>query len=267
VGLRRGLACLAFGLVCTAAVGAAAEFQVPPLRGAVNDDARMLSASARARIESALRALKDQAGTQLAVLTVESLGGETIEQASIRVTDQWQLGDEKRDDGVLMMIARDEQRIRIEVGQGLEGVLTDAWSRRIIDESMRPLFRAGDIDGGVTVGVFEIAQRTNPEVDLRTQLAGATRPGPPRRARGSGGIGGLFPLLFFVLLLLMRSGSFGGHRRHGRYLWGPTVIGSGIGMGMGRGASFGAGGFGGGGFGGFSGGGGGFSGGGAAGGW
>lgn len=231
---------------------AAGELRVPALRAAVNDEAGMLAAPTRERLENALRALHQQGGTQLAVLTVPDLGGETIEQASIRVSDAWQLGDEKRDDGVLLLIAAAEREIRIEVGQGLEGDLTDAHAKRIIAESMVPLFRAGDVDGGVTVGVYEIARRTDPDVDLRPYLEGALRvrhPAAPR-TRGAGPA-----MLLFVLIAVaaMRVGGFGGYGyprgRHG-YHWGGT------------------GGFrGGGGFGGFSGGGGGFSGGGASGGW
>ncbi len=237
---------------------ASAEFRVPSLRGVVVDDAGMLSSNTRKTVEAALHALAQKENTQLAVLTVPSLEGLTIEQASIRVTDQWQLGDEKRDDGVLLMIARDERRIHIEVGQGLEGQLTDAHAKRIIDEAMTPLFRTGDVDSGVIVGVFEIAQRTNPEIDLRAQLEGASGRASRRgRSRSTGS--GLFPFLLFVLIAVARSGIFGGYRRRGRYLWGAPMIGGG--MGGSRGSSFG------GGFGGFSGGGGGFSGGGASGGW
>ncbi len=261
MALRSGLVCLAFGLSLVVGSSiASAEFRVPKLRGAVNDEAGMLSQGARTRIESALHALRDGGGTQLAVLTVPSLEGLTIEQASIRVADRWQLGDEKRDDGVLLMIARDERRMRIEVGQGLEGALTDAWSKRIIDESMRPLFRAGDVDGGVAVGVFEIAKRTNPEIDLRPHLEGAVRSHSRRvQVRSSGSSGSLFPFLLFGLVILMRMGLFGGRRGRRRYLWGAPMIGGGIGMGRSS--------FGGGFSGGFSGGGGGFSGGGASGGW
>ncbi|MDP6979703.1 MAG: TPM domain-containing protein [Myxococcota bacterium] len=263
MALRGRLVCLASGLAIGLAIFAAdlavAEFRVPSLRGAVVDDAGMLSKSARTKIEAALHALAQRGKTQLAVLTMPSLEGLTIEQASIRVTDQWQLGDEKRDDGVLLMIARDERRIRIEVGQGLEGALTDAWTKRIIDEAMTPLFRAGDVDGGVMVGVFEIAKRTNPDVDLRAQLEGASRRSSRReRSRSTGSGSSSFPILLFILIAFARAGIFGGYRRRGRYLWGAPMIGGG--MGGSRGGFSG-------GFGGFSGGGGGFSGGGASGGW
>lgn len=241
-----------FGLATAAD---ADEFRVPPLRGAVNDTAGLLSAATRRNLESALRTLHEGGGTQLAVLTLPSLSGLSIEQASIRVADEWKLGTEKRDDGVLLLIARKERQIRIEVGQGLEGVLTDAYAKRIIDEGMVPLFRAGDVSSGVILGVFQIARLTNPEVDLRHYLEGSLQPqrtGRPR-SRGQGAIP-LLVILAAVPLLLMRLGSFGGvpyYRRRRGYYWGA-------------GGFAGGGGFGGGGF---SGGGGGFSGGGASGGW
>ncbi len=99
---------------------------VPALRSAVTDQAGILSPATRQQLESALRQIQKIGGTQLAVLTVPDLAGLTIEQASIRVVDAWKLGSKKDDKGLLLMVARDERKVRIEVGQGLEGVLTDA---------------------------------------------------------------------------------------------------------------------------------------------
>lgn len=246
------LRALALTLV-VACSAAAAEFEVPPLRSAVTDLAGLLSPDTRQRLESALQELQRRGGTQLAVLTVPDLAGLTIEQASIRVADAWKLGSEEKDDGVLLMVARDERRVRIEVGQGLEGVLTDAWSKRIIDEAITPLFRQGDMDGGVMVGVFQIARRTNPDVDLTPWLEGRprARAGGPHREPGL--LHTLFVLALVALVLSMRMGFL------------PFLFLGGRGM---RRGHF-SGGFSGGGFsgGGFSGGGGGFSGGGASGSW
>jgi uncharacterized protein len=248
----------AIALVGLAPNQAVAEFNVPSLTSPVMDTAGLLSRSSKARLESALQALKRQGGTQLAVLTVPTLDGLTIEQASIRVTDQWQLGSEQGDNGVLLMIARDERRVRIEVGQGLEGALPDAHAKRIIDEAITPLFRTGDVDAGVTLGVFEIAKRTNPKIDLRAHLQGSLRqPSRHGRRARSSPLSNLLLLVIGIPIALLRMGMFGrtgyGYRRRG-YYWG----GGGMAGGMGGG------GFGGGGF---SGGGGGFSGGGASGGW
>jgi uncharacterized protein len=237
-----------------------AEFAAPRLSGPVVDHAGMLSASTEARLDRALRALKVQGGTQLVVLTVKSLEGMTIEQASIQVTDDWKLGGKNEDDGVLLMIARDERKIRIEVGQGREGDLTDAYSKRIIDETMTPLFRTGDVDAGVVVGVYQIAQRTNPEVNLTAILeGGGTQRGSRGQRRQTSPASAFLFLLFGAITVMSRMGRFGyrgGIGRRGAYLWGAGALGASRGFGGGGGLG-----------GGFGGGGGGFSGGGASGGW
>ncbi len=241
---------LAFALLITCSAGAA-EFEVPALRSAVTDRAGILSPATRQQLESALRQLQRVGGTQLAVLTLPNLAGLTIEQASIRVVDEWKLGSKQADKGVLLLVARDERKVRIEVGQGLEGALTDAYAKRIIDEGITPLLRQGDMNGGITVGVYQIARITNPDVDLKPYLEGQLRQRSSRSRRTRSPLQSLFGALLMLAVFSMRVGFF------------PFFF-----MG-GRGFRRGGGGFlgGGGGFGGFSGGGGGFSGGGASGGW
>ena len=239
---------LAWLIACHAS---AAEFEVPALRSAVTDQAGILSPTTRQQLESALRQLQSVGGTQLAVLTVPNLAGLPIEQASIRVVDAWKLGSKKADKGVLLLVARDERKVRIEVGQGLEGALTDAYSKRIIDEAITPLFRQGDMNGGVIMGVYQIARTTNPDVDLRPYLEGQLRERKSGRARSPWQT--LFGVLLLVAVFSTRRGFL------------PLMFLGGMGMGA-YGARRGPGGFGGGG-GGFGGGGGGFSGGGASGGW
>jgi uncharacterized protein len=242
-----------FSLLLAWSAGAE-EFEVPALRAAVTDQAGILSPMTRQQLESALQQLESIGGTQLAVLTLPDLAGLTIEQASIRVVDEWKLGSEAADNGVLLLVARDERRVRIEVGQGLEGTLTDAYSKRIIDEAITPLFRAGDMNGGVTIGVFQIARLTNPEIDLSPYLEGQLRRGGGRSRSEGGALQTIFVGLLLLAVFSMRMGLF------------PLMFLGGLGgYGMGRG--LGGYGGGGGGFGGFSGGGGGFSGGGASGGW
>ncbi len=244
------------GVLLIACSAGAAEFEVPALRSAVTDRAGILSPVTLTQLESALRQLQSVGGTQLAVLTLPDLAGLTIEQASIRIVDAWQLGSEQADNGVLLLVARDERKVRIEVGQGLEGTLTDAYSKRIIDEGITPLFRQGDMNGGVTIGVYQIARITNPDVDLRPYLEGQLRQRSSRsRSRGARSPWQtLFGLVLLMAVFSMRMGFL------------PFLFLGGMG---GRGHRAGSGGFGGGGggFGGFSGGGGGFSGGGASGGW
>jgi len=259
-GNLRGLAIVFVVLLASVSVGtspARAEdtFDVPKLTSAVVDHANMLLPATRERLEGALRELQRKGGTQLAVLTLPDLSGLTIEQASIQIVDAWQLGSEEADNGVLLVLARDERRVRIEVGQGLEGALTDAFAKRIVDEAMTPLFKSGDFDAGVTVGVYQIARVTNPEVDLLPYLEGGLR-APRRTQKRQSPLQNLLFLLIAIPVLLMRSGGFGGRRR--AYYLGAGALGATRG---------GFGGGGGGGFGGFGGGGGGFSGGGASGGW
>lgn len=231
-------------------------FEVPRLSGPVVDKAGLLTRDTEQQISAALQSLRKQGGAQIAVLTVPNMDGLTIEQASIQVVDEWKLGDEKRDDGVLLMVAAEERRMRIEVGQGLEGNLPDAYAKRIIDESMTPLFRAGNADQGILVGVYQIAQRAHPDVDVKALFGSDTQNWRDAHRKSRGGIG-LLPILFLLFLLFagrgLRRGGMGGFV--GGMLLGSMVSG-------GRG-----GGFGGGGGGGFGGGGGGFSGGGASGGW
>ena len=232
-----------------ASSASAADFDIPPLRTAVTDRAGILSKASREQLESALQRLRQIGGTQIAVLTVPDLAGLTIEQASIRVADAWKLGSKQGDNGVLLFVAPNERKIRIEVGQGLEGSLTDAYSKRIIDEGITPLFRAGDMNAGVIMGVYQIARITNPDVDLAPYLGGQVRAPRSRTQAEPNPWQIIFYGLMMFLVFSMRSGflpflamgSMAGHRGRG--------------------------GMGGGGFGGFSGGGGGFSGGGASGGW
>ncbi len=246
---------LASALLIISSAGAA-EFEVPALRSAVTDRAGILSQTTREHLESALQQLLLVGGTQLAVLTLPDLAGLTIEQASIRVVDEWKLGAKQADTGVLLLVARDERKVRIEVGQGLEGTLTDAYSKRIIDEGITPLFRQGDMNGGVVIGVYQIARLTNPDVDLRPYLEGQLR----QRGSGSRREASPWATLFGVLLLLAVFSTRMGFL--------PFLLMGGLGGSRGRGGMGGfGGGLGGGGFGGFSGGGGGFSGGGASGGW
>jgi uncharacterized protein len=233
-----------------------AAFTVPRLTGPVVDSAQLLSAQAKARLETALLGLLEGGGSQIAVLTVPDLGQETIEQASIRVTDARKLGTKKKDNGVLFLIARDERKLRIEVGQGLEGQLTDAHSRRILDDLVTPHFKAGNFDAGVLAGVRAIVSHTDPDVDAASWFEGAIPPTP--RHRRPPVPPGLI-LLFFLVLFGVVAGLGGRGTRGGGSRGGGRFSGGG-------GGSRGGGGFSGGG-GGFSGGGGGFSGGGASGGW
>ena len=176
---RRWLAGLvAMAALLAAAVGAAA-LEVPYLGGRVNDLAGLLSDGSVSQLSAQLEALERETGAQVAVLTVPSLEGDPIEDFSLRVVGTWKLGGERADNGVLVLIARDERLVRIEVGYGLEGALTDVESGRIISGLMTPRFRSGDFDGGVGAAVDAIAAKVRGEpVALPEGRSGALGNGP-----------------------------------------------------------------------------------------
>ncbi len=142
-------------LVLAALIGAAASAQqtVPALKARVTDLTGTLTAAQQATLEEKLSSFEARKGAQLAVLIVPTTEPEDIEQYSIRVVDQWKLGREASDDGALLLVAKNDRRMRIEVGQGLEGALNDATSRRIIADTITPLFRQGDFFGGINAGL------------------------------------------------------------------------------------------------------------------
>jgi uncharacterized protein len=137
--------------LCLAAVIEALE--VPYLTGRVNDYANLISLETEERMSARLEAFENRTGSQVAVLTIPSLEGEAPEEFSHRVAETWELGREGVDDGVLLLVAHDDRKMRIEVGYGLEHQLTDAQSGRILRNVMRPRFREGNFDGGIESGV------------------------------------------------------------------------------------------------------------------
>ncbi|MBM2802901.1 MAG: hypothetical protein HW419_794 [Deltaproteobacteria bacterium] len=135
---------------------AGAEVAVPPLTGHVTDQTGTLTAAQKAAMEQTLTTFEARKGSQLAVLIVPSSAPETIEQYALRVAEQWKLGRKKVDDGAVLVVAKDDRALRIEVGYGLEGALNDATSKRIISEIITPRFKQGDFYGGITAGVDQI---------------------------------------------------------------------------------------------------------------
>ena len=132
---------------------AAADVAVPPLTGRVVDQTGTLSSGDVEALTQTLKDLQTRKGSQIAVLIVPTTYQESIEQFSIRVAEAWKIGRKKIDDGALLVVAKNDRRLRIEVGYGLEGTLTDATSRRIIDEDITPKFKSGDFAGGISAGV------------------------------------------------------------------------------------------------------------------
>lgn len=130
-----------------------AQVPVPPLTGHIVDQTRTLKAEQKQAIEQTLSAFESRKGSQLAVLLVPTTQPETMEQYALRVAEQWQLGRKKIDDGAILIVAKNDRSVRIEVGYGLEGALNDATSKRIIEEVITPSFRQQDFAGGILAGV------------------------------------------------------------------------------------------------------------------
>lgn len=136
---------------------------VPPLTGRVNDHAALLSPETRTALEQKLAGFERDQSTQIVVLTIPSLQGDDIDQFTIRVADSWKIGQKGKDNGVLLVLARTERKVRIEVGMGLQGVLPDITTSRIIRERMRPYLKSNDFDRGITAGVEGIMSATRGE--------------------------------------------------------------------------------------------------------
>jgi uncharacterized protein len=151
---RLSALCCALGMMLT--LLAFAEVAVPPLARQVTDLTATLTAEQINAFEQSLAALEQRKGSQVALLIVPTTQPETIEQFAIRVAEQWRLGRKGVDDGVLMLVAKDDHKVRIEVGYGLEGVINDATAKRIIAEDMLPAFRKGDFHAGLAVGIERV---------------------------------------------------------------------------------------------------------------
>jgi uncharacterized protein len=141
----------------------ALALEVPPLRGRINDYAGMIQPDKARELEGRLADFERDTGHQIAVLTIPSLAGDALEDFSIRVAEAWKIGQKGFDNGAILLIARDEHKLRIEVGYGLEGVLPDAIANRIINEVIVPRFRQNNYSGGIEAGVNAILQVTKGE--------------------------------------------------------------------------------------------------------
>src|SRR5437773_2763595 len=153
---------LAF-LLAPTVVAFVLALDVPPLRGRVNDYAGMIPADRARALEDRLARFETETGHQIAILTIPTLEGDSLEDFSIRVAETWKIGKKGFDNGAILLIVRDDRRLRIEVGYGLEGVLPDAIANRIITEIIVPRFRENDYSGGIEAGVNAILQVTKGE--------------------------------------------------------------------------------------------------------
>jgi uncharacterized protein len=247
---------LVIAILAALLIGASfAATNFPELTGRVVDQAHILSPVTTADLERKLADLEQKSRIQLVVATVSSLQGEEIEPYANELFRAWKLGEAKQNNGVLLLIAPNQRRVRIEVGYGLEGTLTDAVSSIIISNAVAPRFKAGDFNGGVTRGVDDI-------ITALTTDSAEWKPKPTdmRAEHDASLLDTLAPFLIFLFIMFVISRI--SRRSGGNVIFIPM----GTGGGFGRGGFGGGSGFGGGG-GGFSGGGGSSGGGGASGGW
>lgn len=233
---RVSLAFILFLVLSTA--GAQNFVPVPALQSRVTDQAGMLTSAQRATLENVLKDYEERTGSQIAILLVSKTEPEAIEQYSIRVADAWKLGRKGVDDGVLLLVAKDNppalRRLRIEAGRGVQGTLTDAQSKRILQDVIAPHFRQNDFYGGLAAGTSAIGSLLNKE-----QL-----PAPNgKQAMQNESTSGTFSvllffgiLIFFFLLSRRRTFTTYGSRNSG---WGHgagIILGSAIGNQLGRGS-------------------------------
>ena len=236
---------LAFILLCPSF-----SLGIPALSNPVVDNACIISPSTESELNNALINLSTQTGIQIAVLTIRSLQGEDLESYSMRVAEKWQLGDAEKDTGVLLLISLDDHAVRIEVGYGLEGTLTDAKCGLIIRNVIAPNFRNGNYDRGIVEAVNNIIGIATQDESLVSENVKKER-----NENAQSALGLFFAFIVFIILVSTPAG---------RLLFAMMLFGNGNHRGgFGGGSSRG----GGGGFGGFSGGGGHFGGGGSSGHW
>jgi uncharacterized protein len=195
-----GLPLILTGLFVASFAIAQADLPVPRLEHRVNDYAGVLSRSARQDLESTLERYGQQTGHQFVFLSIPTLGGDPLEDFSIRVAEAWKIGDKKRDDGLIFLVVPQDRKMRIEVGYGLEGAIPDVVAKRILDDRVRPAFRSGDFEGGIRSAFDALMRAAEGE-----SIGPAPQASGGRRSRSQGGVFGavvrIAPFLLFMLPL------------------------------------------------------------------
>ncbi len=201
-------------LACAALALPSSARDVPFLSGRVVDEAHVLDAGTIASLDQKLKDHEAKTGHQVVVLTIASLGGEAVEDYSLKVARTWQLGRKGRNDGVLLLVARDDRKLRIEVGYGLEGSLPDALAGRIIRDEITPHFRSGDFAGGISAGVAAVLGAIDgtyaPAPDSGTMLrdSGGMGTSLPEKILISAFVFGILGVFEFVGILISGPGWF-----------------------------------------------------------
>jgi uncharacterized protein len=252
----RALILLALAFFAALAAPASAAYPEPPT-GPIYDGANIISAANEAALDARLREYNARTGSAVIVATVPSLDGETVERYATELFETWGIGGAERDTGVLLLVAPNERKVRIEVGYGLHPYITDILSGRIIREDITPRFKQGDFGGGITAGIDAIvAQLERSPEDAKAIADAATTAEAQSRKDNGASIGGVIfwiVLIVFFMLIFGRRGR-GQRRRYGvGSAVGDVILWNAIGGAMGHGSRSGWGGDGGG-FGGFGGG-------------
>ena len=191
--LRNPLLVAAAALLCACApLQAQSLVAVPPFTGLVIDQTGTLSTAEQSELDARLTAFEKRKGSQIAVLLVTTTSPEAVEQYSLRVVEAWKLGRKGVDDGVLVLVAKEDRAVRIEVGYGLEGAIPDAIGKRVIDEYIVPGFRAGNYPGGISAGVDRLIGLVD----------GETLPEPQASGTPNGGLENVLPIVFVISLVL-----------------------------------------------------------------
>ena len=194
-GIKQYARLLVVALLCIASTGMLADVAIPPFKSYITDLTGTLTKIEATKLEQQLANFEAQKGSQIAVLIVPTTQPETIEQYSIRVVEAWKPGRKGIDDGILLLVARNDRTLRIETGYGLEGALPDAIVRRIIDEGITPEFKQGNFFGGLQTGIRQII----------SVIEGEPLPAPAQQARESTGtnlvLENIIPVLFVMLML------------------------------------------------------------------
>lgn len=203
----------------------AESFVVPSMTSPIVDQASILTTSQQRELEDILYNFKRSQNAQIQVLITSDLMGESIESAAIKVFDKWKLGDEKKDDGLLLLISIKDKRMRIEVGQGLEGIIPDVIAKRIIAEVIRPFFQRGEYYNGIRLGLLAIQGTISKEYGTETNLTNQVQKSKKQKSFSLGVMGLLFGiwLIIFIFspstglyilsaILTSRGGNYGGSR-------------------------------------------------------
>jgi uncharacterized protein len=175
-----------------------AAAEIPALKGYINDYANMMSPSIRSKLTNELRDFERTDSTQIVILTISSLAGQPIEDFSIKVAEAWKIGQKGKDSGIILIVASQERKMRLEVGRGLEGKLTDLTAGRIIDLVIKPRFKRGDFNGGFVAGVAAVIDATKGEFKADDAI-------PPQKKKS---FSPLFTILLFGGIGLLIMGSF-----------------------------------------------------------